>query len=481
MQIKRNDRNVTGLGIPLTAWAALSLAACGGGSGPAITALPQIIHFNTAPTLGLLGTATVSATASSGLAPSYSSTTPGVCSVDSRTGLVTDIAAGTCIIAANQPGSAGFAPAAQATQSISVFSNPNQTISFGAVPTLTLYGHTTVSATATSGLAPSYSSTTPGVCSVNISTGDVTDLAAGVCTIAANQAGDAYYVAAPQVTLPITISVPGGTATVPGTPTGVVAKAGNILNTVTVSFTGPASSGGSPVTGYTVTSNSNPGVITATGSASPITVACPTVCTGYTFNVIASNSIGNSLPSTQVHIVTTYNVTETFYEPMTQPDNSIFTGSFTLDSTTNTVSNLAGILTESMTGTPMATVPLAYQLSSVSDGQGGLLVTTFALNTTNTFYGGGFAPGSGYYPGFGSGTYYGYPGANLSNAYAMIYINLANPTGALTQAQIDKLAYADCTMLGMMGATCMTGTTVAGYGSIGTMSGYPVSQTITKQ
>ena len=30
-----------------------------------------------------------------------------------------------------------------------------------------------------------------------------------------------------------------------------------------------------------------------------------------------------------------------------------------------------------------------------------------------------------------------------------------------------------------MGAVCMTGTTVAGYGAIGTMGGYPVSQTIT--
>jgi hypothetical protein len=481
MQIKRYIHTEIGLGLVLAILAALFLTACGGGNGPAITTLPQTIHFSAAPALSLLGTATVTATASSGLVPSYSSTTPGVCSVNSSTGLVTDLTAGTCVIAANQSGSAGFAPAAQATQSTTVFSSPNQTISFSAAPTLTLYGHATVYATATSGLAISYSSTTPSVCTVNSSTGDVTDLTAGVCTIAANQAGDSYYVAAPPVTLPISVIVPGGAATVPGVPTGIAAKAGNALNTVTVSFISPASSGGSPITGYTVTSNANPGVITGTGTASPITVTCPTTCTGYTFNVIASNSIGDSLPSAQVHIVTSYNVTETFYEPMTQPDDSIFTGSFTLDSTTNTVSNLTGTLTESMTGTPMATVPLAYQLSAVSDGQGGLLVTTFVLNTTNTFYGGGFAPGSGFYPGFGSGTYYGYPGTNLSNAYAMIYINLANPTAALTQAQIDKLAYADCTMLGMMGATCMTGTTLAGYGSIGTMSGFPVSQTITKQ
>jgi hypothetical protein len=166
---------------------------------------------------------------------------------------------------------------------------------------------------------------------------------------------------------------------------------------------------------------------------------------------------------------------------MTQPNDSIFTGTFTFDSTTNTVSNLSGSLTESMTGITMTTVALNYQLSAVSDGAGGLLVTTFALNTADTFYGGGFAPGSGFYPGFGSGTYYGCPGANPGNAYAMIYINLANPTAALTQAQIDKLAYADCTNLGMMGATCMTGTTMAGYRTVGTMSGFPVSQIIGKR
>ena len=54
-----------------------------------------------------------------------------------------------------------------------------------------------------------------------------------------------------------------------------------------------------------------------------------------------------------------------------------------------------------------------------------------------------------------------------------------NPLTPLTQAQINKLAYADCAPGGMMGAACMTGTTVAGYGAIGTMGGYPVLQTIT--
>jgi hypothetical protein len=462
-------------------FASFLLSGCLNNSGPAVTVLPQTISFSSAPSLNFLGTATVSSKTSSGLAPGYSSTTPTVCSVDTSTGLVTDLTPGSCIIAANQSGNSEFAPAAQISQSISVISNPAQTINFGAVPALTQYSHAIVTATASSGLEVTYSSLTPNVCAVDSVKGDVTDLNAGVCTIAADQAGNSSYDAAPQVTQSITVASWSGSAAVPNAPSGVEATLANTANTVTISFIGPTSSGGSPISGYTVTSNSNPTVIITTGATSPIMVTCPTSCSGYSFNVIATNNTGNSLPSLQVDILTHYNVTETFYEPMTQPNNTIFTGSFTLDSTTNTVTNLTGYLTESMTGTPMALVPLAYQLSAVSDGYGGLLVTTFALNTSNTFYGGGFAPGSG------SGIYFGYPAASnpdsggIGNAYAIIDINISNPTLALTQNQINKLAYADCTKLGMMGATCMTGTSLAAYGTAGSMSGYPLAQVITKK
>ena len=118
-------------------------------------------------------------------------------------------------------------------------------------------------------------------------------------------------------------------------------------------------------------------------------------------------------------------------------------------------------------------------MSSVADPTlGGLRVATFLLPTSNTLSTG--TGGDGWTPGTGFGLYYGFPGANPGNAYAMIFVNPANPEAALTQAQIDRLAYADCTRGAMMGSTCMTGTTVAGYGSVGTMSGYPVAQTITK-
>lgn len=417
------------------------------------------------------------ATSTTGLAISYSSLTPSICTVNSASGLVTDIAAGNCIIAADQSGNSDFAPAAQVTQNIAVLVNPTQTLSFGAAPSLTLYGTASVRATATSGLPVSYSSATPTVCSVDASSGVVTDIAAGSCTIQADQAGDANYNAAPQISQTLTVLASVVPPTAPGAPTGVAATLGTTANTTVVSFVGPASSGGSPITGYTVVSN--PGGMAVTGSASPITITCPSTCSGYSFSVQASNVAGSSAASANADVLSNYGVTTTFYEPDTQPNNSIFTGTFTLNSTTGTVANLSGSLTESMThindGIPMTTVPIRYQLSSVSDGAGGLVVTSFALNTTNTFSEGGFAAGS-------EGLYYGWPTApspsagGAGNAYATIYVNLANPVAALVQAQINKLAYADCAPGGMMGDTCMTA-----YWGGGTMGGYPISQIITRR
>ena len=90
--------------------------------------------------------------------------------------------------------------------------------------------------------------------------------------------------------------------TVPGAPTGVSATAGNALATVT--FTVPVGNGGSPITGYTVTSS--PGGFTKSGPASPITVTGLTNGTAYTFTVTATNVKGTSLPSSASNSVTPF-------------------------------------------------------------------------------------------------------------------------------------------------------------------------------
>lgn len=174
--------------------------------------------------------------------------------------------------------------------------------------------------------------------------------------------------------------------------------------------------------------------------------------------------------------VSTYNITETFnqvvYNGSHPTWDTIFTGSFSFDSATHAVSNLTGSLSQAMSGNTTFR-QLGNQLSSVYDATlGGLVVTSFYQNSTDVFSGGGFTTG-------------GTVAFGNQNAYATIFVNLADPAAALTQNQINKLAYADCTTGGLMGMMnkCMTGWTkltngVAGAG--GTMQGtFPISETIT--
>jgi hypothetical protein len=255
-----------------------------------------------------------------------------------------------------------------------------------------------------------------------------------------------------------------------------------------VAFTAPADVGASAITGYTVTAS--PGGITATGTASPISVTGLAPRTAYTYSVVANNASGGSAAAT-TGLLRFYDVVETFEEPMTTPNDTIFTGTFTFDTTARVVSNLAGSLTQSMTKVggvfsgPMTTVALANQLSAepaTLGGVSGLLVTTFALATTNTFDPAGFAPGptATQYYGLAAGAPNPKNGG-VGNAYAMIFVNTTDPTVAILPAQIQKLAYGDCTAGGMMMSTCMTGTTMAGYGRMGTMMGEPVSQVVTER
>lgn len=203
--------------------------------------------------------------------------------------------------------------------------------------------------------------------------------------------------------------------------------------------------------------------VSASGGAAGITVSGLASTTLHTFTVEVTTSSGNLLTST-TNPLAFYDVVEVFHEPMV--DDSGFTGSYTFDAAAGVVSNLRGVLLDGMNAN---TVALTYQLSAQSATLGGVsgqLVATFALSNTDTFIGGGWAPG-------GIKTFGNY------NAYALIFVPASDPTRVLTVDQINWLAYADCTTEGLMGNNCMTGTTVEAYGRTGTMGAYPMSQVTT--
>jgi hypothetical protein len=170
---------------------------------------------------------TVNATASSGLAVSFASSTTSICTLSGST--VTLVAAGTCSITASQAGNANVAAATSVTQSFTV-AQEQQTITFAALASKA-YGASpfTVSATASSGLAVSFASTTTSVCTVSGST--VTLVAAGTCSITASQAGNEDFAAAGPVTQSFTVT--------------------SSSNSVSLSWNAPSSSA-DPVAGYNV-------------------------------------------------------------------------------------------------------------------------------------------------------------------------------------------------------------------------------------
>jgi hypothetical protein len=155
---------------------------------------------------------------------------------------------------------------------------------FTVTPNATFFGTITITPSG-AGL------TTPIVLTFNSSTAQtftVTPTAAGPLTLTPANSG--------SLTNPSALTY----ATTPVAPTIGSGTPGN--GSVTVTFSAPASTGGSPLTGYAATCN--PGAVMASAAASPILVTGLTNGTAYTCSVTASNAFGSSVASGSTSSVT---------------------------------------------------------------------------------------------------------------------------------------------------------------------------------
>ena len=246
--------------------------------------------------------------------------------------------------AASAPSNAVTPKAAQTI----TFANPGAQ-NYGTNPDLSTLGG---GASATSGLPVTFTSATTGVCTIT-SAGVLTFVSAGTCTINADQAGNGSYLAATQVSRSFTVN-----AIIPAAPTIGTAVAGDTQ--ASVAFTAPANTGGSAITGYTVTV-SPADVAPVNGAGSPIVVTGLTNGQAYTFTVTATNSAGTgpaSAPSNSVVPKATQTIT------FNNPGAQNFGTSPTLTATSD--SGLTPTFTSSTTG--VCTITSAGALTFLTAG-----------------------------------------------------------------------------------------------------------------
>ena len=188
-------------------------------SGTVSVSRPQSIAFTSpAPTNALVSnTSTVAASGASGNPVVFASATPPVCTVSGTT--VSYVAAGTCQLYADQPGTADYLASPWVTQTFTVTqgSLSPQAVTFTSTPPTNANagddaGSYTPTATGGASGNPVVFSTDAADNSVcffyqgAVYFGGIQTEAGGVCVIHANQAGNAYYAAAPQATQSFTVA-----------------------------------------------------------------------------------------------------------------------------------------------------------------------------------------------------------------------------------------------------------------------------------
>lgn len=247
---------------------------------------------STAPSSPLpSGTYVVTATATSGLAPTLAlmSGAGTVCSISGSTSgsTITFLASGTCTVLATQGGNGNYLAAAVEAQQVIIVGSLNQTITF-AQPSNMNFGapNRVLSASASSGLAVSFTSLTTSVCTVSGSV--LSAVSAGQCEVKASQAGNSRYEAASEVTRAFMIVAQRANAP-------VIRSASVSSGAITLEFNAPSFNGGESITAYRLIATPTGGGAAVTDDScatSRCTITGLTNGTEYTVTVAAINSVG---------------------------------------------------------------------------------------------------------------------------------------------------------------------------------------------
>jgi hypothetical protein len=266
---------------------------------PPFVAAAQTITFDPIPDREVgSGSFTAVATATSGLAVTFTTTTPGVCGASgTNSSVISLFTVGTCTVVASQAGDAQWAQAASVPRSFQVTpppppTPPDQAITFPPIGDRMLgSGSPLASATATSGLPVTFTTTTPSICaSAGPDGATITLLAVGIWTVQADQPGDGgvTYNAAPPVFQSFNV-----------TPAPPVCSAPTLTFTITPA-SGSAKKGSNPGTTFTFNAN-----------ASTVNAQC---------NPVWSWNFGNAAGTSSTPFQTTY-----IYPDPGPPQSHVFT------------------------------------------------------------------------------------------------------------------------------------------------------------
>lgn len=266
--------------------------------GETVNPAPQTVAFtSTPPTPAAVG-GTSTPTATGGVSGNPivfsidSTSAPSTCTIAGSTVSFTGV--GTCVIDANQAGNADYAAAGQAQQSVSI-GQGSQSIAFtSSAPTEAVVAGPTYTPTATGGgsgnpITFRIDNSPQAVCSISPES-VVSFIAAGTCTIDANQAGNANYLPATEVQQSFAVSATAGSPPAITSATSTTFASGSIGSFTITASGSPApalSESGTLPAGVTFLDNGN-GTGTLAGTPSGTSGG------SYPITITASNTLGST-------------------------------------------------------------------------------------------------------------------------------------------------------------------------------------------